>query len=224
MIFPAEIPRSCRVRDVAWLGAGVWSHFASSSVSRCESASPCILSALKANTFIPTCHAVDFQSSIPSLSPYLRAITSSQPHSLSQLVRCLLDVEDGSHFILPFTFVLDHSGYHQPQCPCSVIRLHTSHRLAYPRPQPVSRPSVSWRPARNGCRNAGSIRRCPSSAMHTTINSIRHPRILKLARILPKSLLALLADEDHVEGLRQRVISLLGVALCAVKPFLAWLP
>jgi hypothetical protein len=50
-----------------------------------------------------------------------------------------------------------------------------------------------------------------------------HVRILKLARILPERLLALLADKGHVEGLHQRVISLLGVALGAVEPFLAWL-
>lgn len=49
-----------------------------------------------------------------------------------------------------------------------------------------------------------------------------HLRILKLARILPERLLALLAYESHVEGLHQRVISLLGVALCAVEPFFAW--
>jgi hypothetical protein len=47
-------------------------------------------------------------------------------------------------------------------------------------------------------------------------------RILKFARILPEGLLALLADEGHVEGLDQRVISLLGVAFRAVEPFLAW--
>jgi hypothetical protein len=52
----------------------------------------------------------------------------------------------------------------------------------------------------------------------------RYVRIFKLARILPKRLLALLADEGHVEGLHQRVISLLGMALCAVEPFFAWPP
>jgi hypothetical protein len=111
LVFPV-----LRVRDVAWLGAGVWSHFASSSVSRCESASPCILSALKPNTFIPMCHGVDFQSSIPSLSLSLRIPPSTKPHSSTQLVRCLFHIEDGSHFFLPLTFVLDHSGYHQPHC------------------------------------------------------------------------------------------------------------
>jgi hypothetical protein len=51
----------------------------------------------------------------------------------------------------------------------------------------------------------------------------QNSRILKFSRVLPEGLLALLADEDHVEGLHQRVISLFGVALCAVEPFLAWL-
>jgi hypothetical protein len=50
-----------------------------------------------------------------------------------------------------------------------------------------------------------------------------HLRIFELARILPERLLALLANKRHVEGLHQRVISLLGVALCAVEPFFAWL-
>jgi hypothetical protein len=50
----------------------------------------------------------------------------------------------------------------------------------------------------------------------------RHVRILEFTRIFAKSLLALLAYEDHVEGLHQRVISLFGMALCAVEPFLAW--
>jgi hypothetical protein len=49
-----------------------------------------------------------------------------------------------------------------------------------------------------------------------------HLRILEFARIFPEGLLALLAYEDHVEGLHQRVISLLGVTLCAVEPFFAW--
>jgi hypothetical protein len=50
----------------------------------------------------------------------------------------------------------------------------------------------------------------------------RDVRILKLARILSKGLFALFAYKDHVEGLHQRVVGLLGMALGAVEPFLAW--
>lgn len=50
-----------------------------------------------------------------------------------------------------------------------------------------------------------------------------HLRILKLARIFPEGLFALFAYKSHVEGLHQRVISLLGMTFCAIEPFLAWL-
>jgi hypothetical protein len=59
--------------------------------------------------------------------------------------------------------------------------------------------------------------------MRTTTAHTQHSRILEFSRILPEGLLALLTNEDHVEGLHQRVISLFGVALCTVEPFLAWL-
>jgi hypothetical protein len=47
--------------------------------------------------------------------------------------------------------------------------------------------------------------------------------VFELAGILAESLLALFADEDHFEGLEERVISRLLVAFCAVEPFLACL-
>lgn len=47
-------------------------------------------------------------------------------------------------------------------------------------------------------------------------------RILELACILSKSLLALFAYEGHVEGLQEGVVLLLGMALSAIKPLLAW--
>jgi hypothetical protein len=50
-----------------------------------------------------------------------------------------------------------------------------------------------------------------------------YSRVLKLACIFPKSLLALLAYEDHVKRLHERVVTLLLVAFRAVEPFLACL-
>jgi hypothetical protein len=50
----------------------------------------------------------------------------------------------------------------------------------------------------------------------------RHVRILEFARILAEGLFALFAYKDHVEGLHQRVVGLLGMALGAVEPLLAW--
>jgi hypothetical protein len=49
-----------------------------------------------------------------------------------------------------------------------------------------------------------------------------HLRVLEFTRILPECLLALFADEDHIESLRQRVVGLLRMALGAVEPFFAW--
>lgn len=45
--------------------------------------------------------------------------------------------------------------------------------------------------------------------------------VLELAGVLAERFLALLADEDHLEALEQRVVGRLGVALGAVEPFLA---
>lgn len=45
--------------------------------------------------------------------------------------------------------------------------------------------------------------------------------VLKLAGVFPEAFLALLAGEYHFEALQQRVVSRLGVALCAVEPFFA---
>lgn len=53
-------------------------------------------------------------------------------------------------------------------------------------------------------------------------NVMMHLRILKLACILSEGLLALLAYEDHVKGLHERVVCGLLVAFCTVEPFLAW--
>ena len=49
-----------------------------------------------------------------------------------------------------------------------------------------------------------------------------HIRILKLSRILAKRLFALFANEGHVEGLQKGVVALLGMALGAIEPLLAW--
>jgi hypothetical protein len=50
----------------------------------------------------------------------------------------------------------------------------------------------------------------------------RYLRILEFARILAEGFFALFAYKDHVEGLHQRVVGLLSMALGAVEPLLAW--
>jgi hypothetical protein len=47
--------------------------------------------------------------------------------------------------------------------------------------------------------------------------------VLELASILAEGLLALFADEDHFEALKERVISRLLVAFCAVEPLFAYM-
>jgi hypothetical protein len=62
----------------------------------------------------------------------------------------------------------------------------------------------------------------PHSASVTSSPLFVHLRVFEFTRILPERLLALFADKDHVEGLRQRVVGLLRMALGAVEPFFAW--
>lgn len=103
-----------------------------------------------------------------------------------------------------------------------VLPILTLSLLAHLHPRPVLKPLVFWHPEQSDCRSAGSTRRYPSISMRTTTTHIQHLRVFHLASIFPKSLLALFAYESQVEGLHERVISLFGVALCAVEPFLAW--
>jgi hypothetical protein len=60
----------------------------------------------------------------------------------------------------------------------------------------------------------------PQSAVHHSV-PVPYIRILKLARVLSKCLLALLAYKRHVERLREGVVGRLSMALCAVEPFFA---
>jgi hypothetical protein len=48
-----------------------------------------------------------------------------------------------------------------------------------------------------------------------------YSRVLKLARVFPEGLFALLAYEGHVKRLHERMVALLLVAFCAVVPLLA---
>lgn len=57
---------------------------------------------------------------------------------------------------------------------------------------------------------------------HHRTSASAHSRILELTCILAKRLLALFAYKGHVEGLHERVVTLLLVALCTVEPFFAW--
>ena len=57
--------------------------------------------------------------------------------------------------------------------------------------------------------------------MYDSLCDVPNARIFKLARVLPKRLLALFANKCHVKGLHERVVGRLLVALGAVEPFLA---
>jgi hypothetical protein len=51
---------------------------------------------------------------------------------------------------------------------------------------------------------------------------VSHSRILEFTCIFAEGLLALLADEDHVKRLHERMVALFLVTFRAVEPFLAY--
>ena len=141
----------------------------------------------------------------------------------TQLVRRLLDIEYRAHLLAPYTVVFEHSEEWLD------VRHALNSKATYRESMRASSPSTCNDALGVFASKTKWLSQCGQYSSLSSISKTLPPRydmelgvpVLKLAGVLAKRFLALLADEDHLEALEQRVVGRLGVALGAVEPFLA---